>query len=575
MATAEIGALRITLAMDSGEFRKGAKDAEGLLSSLEKRWGLARGNLTGLGKDLAAAFTIKEIGAFILQTIEAADQLGKLAQVTGINVTELSSYKVAADLADVSMEEMVTTLARFNRNIVDSTKGINDTGIALSAMKISLFDSTGKLRETSAILGDVADRFASYADGARKSAIAQELFGRSGAQLIPLLNQGRDGLEAAKKKAEELGVVIGPDWAKKAEAFNDSWKEFKLALTGFANDIGTVIAPALTSLIEHTTSLAKSMREGAQNTRDWLGVFAEAQKQKAIQELTLQLRDLIEQRDALSRKPADQATPADIANFRLLSAEIKGVLAELNALQAAKNNIGPFTTTMGEAPDTNEEKLRQEQLIRDAQKQAADMLTMLTERTDLYNAALQNLSTPLDVYRSKILEIARAQQTSAVSATALAGMQVQAIAKMNAEIGAVAANLTGALAQLFANNKKFAIANAIVSTYQAVASALANPPGPPFSYVNAAAALIRGMAQVRQIQATSPGSSPGAGASEPAPTPAPGGGGGGGAPAPGGGAQTIFLEGITPNTTFTSDQIRTLMKSLNEHLKNGGKVVVA
>jgi hypothetical protein len=71
----------------------------------------------------------------------------------------------------------------------------------------------------------------------------------------------------------------------------------------------------------------------------------------------------------------------------------------------------------------------------------------------------------------------------------------------------MAGAVTGALASMFKENKAIAVADAVVNTAAAIVAALKNPPGPPFSFVYAAAAAAAGAAQIATILSTQPGSS--------------------------------------------------------------------
>jgi lambda family phage tail tape measure protein len=96
----------------------------------------------------------------------------------------------------------------------------------------------------------ISERFAGMADGANKTAIAMSLFGRSGAQLIPLLNGGRDGVEKLRAEAEKLGLVIGGDTTKSAEQFNDSLTQLGSIFTGLANEMATAVLPMLNNITQ-------------------------------------------------------------------------------------------------------------------------------------------------------------------------------------------------------------------------------------------------------------------------------------------------------------------------------------
>ena len=182
-----IGALRVVIGADSAALDKGLKDAQssiGRFSSSLKGVGLiAAGALAGVAGGAAVA---------IRSALKDADQLGKLAQSIGIPVEELSKLKFAAELSDISLESLGKSVVKLSRGMSEIAGG-NTTGAAAQAFKalgISVKDASGQVKSSDTILGEVADRFATYRDGANKTALAVALFGRAGAEMIPLLNQG-------------------------------------------------------------------------------------------------------------------------------------------------------------------------------------------------------------------------------------------------------------------------------------------------------------------------------------------------------------------------------------------------
>ena len=112
------------------------------------------------------------------------------------------------------------------------------------------------MRPTEAVLLDLADAFAAMPDGAEKSALAVKLFGKSGVELIPFLNQGRAGIEELKQKFKELGLEIRGDTARAAEKFNDTLDTVKQALQGIAMRIAEGALPAMQRLADALVALA-------------------------------------------------------------------------------------------------------------------------------------------------------------------------------------------------------------------------------------------------------------------------------------------------------------------------------
>jgi hypothetical protein len=241
---AVIGALRVVLGMDSVSLEKGAKDARASLQKFNDQLSVA-------GAAAAAAFTVAMGGVVfaINKSLDEADKMGKLAQSVGLPVEELSKLKHAADLSDVSIEEFGKALVKLSKNMSDVAGGA--TGPAAEAfrkMGVSATDANGQLKSSGAVLEEIADKFEGYKDGAAKSAIAVALFGKAGANMIPMLNAGASGLKEAKQEAEEFGLVIDKKTAIAAETFNDNMTRLHRVLDGITTQIAAYLAPDLANL---------------------------------------------------------------------------------------------------------------------------------------------------------------------------------------------------------------------------------------------------------------------------------------------------------------------------------------
>lgn len=231
------------------------RQGEQMASRLSKAFGVLKGSLAAVG----ASLTVGAFASFVKSGINAADELNKLSQKVGITVESLSALQYAAKLSDLSNEELAASLAKLARSAADASVGTGEAADTFKAIGVSVKDAGGNLRGTEDLLLDVADRFSKMQDSAGKTAIAMRLFGRSGAELIPLLNQGRDGIEGLRKEAERLGIVVSSDTAKAAEEFNDNLT--RLAASSDKAKIALVegLLPVLGRVAE---ALADSLRQG-------------------------------------------------------------------------------------------------------------------------------------------------------------------------------------------------------------------------------------------------------------------------------------------------------------------------
>jgi len=121
---------------------------------------------------------------------------------------------------------------------------------ALTSLGISAIDAQGKLMPLDAIMLEVADRFSKMEDGAQKSALAQDIFGRSGVELIPMLNNGREALE-------KYQATITSPMAKAADQFNESIARIQSAIARpFDRAVETAL-PAITKIAEGIAKVAE------------------------------------------------------------------------------------------------------------------------------------------------------------------------------------------------------------------------------------------------------------------------------------------------------------------------------
>jgi tape measure domain-containing protein len=119
---------------------------------------------------------------------------------------------------------------------------------------------------------------------------------------------------------------------------------------------------------------------------------------------------------------------------------------------------------------------------------------------------IESTEQPLATYQRTMGEIAVLERDHALTSQQAFAARVQSMATFSNTFLGAASAMSGALASLFKENKAIAIANAVINTAEAISAALKNPPGPPFSFVYAAAAAVAGAAQIAAIVSAQPGS---------------------------------------------------------------------
>lgn len=217
------------------------------LSAFERTTGKAGRSMMKAGAMMVG--TGAAIGGAMLgmakSTADYGNMAAKTARSVGMDAEEYQKLAYAAKYAGVDQQKFSASMVKFNKNVVDAASGSKTAGQVFKDLGIKLKDGAGNLRAPNEILSDVADVFKNTKDGAGKTALAYELLGRSGADMISLLNGGADGIEAMGKEAEKLGMVISNDAAHASEDFCDNLDRVKDSARGVVFQLGAALIPAI------------------------------------------------------------------------------------------------------------------------------------------------------------------------------------------------------------------------------------------------------------------------------------------------------------------------------------------
>ena len=237
----------------------------GNLAKLGDESSRVKGLLAGLGMSLSVA----GFATMIKSAIDSADQLNKLSQKIGISVEALSTLRFAAQLSDVSLETLQKGIKGLSQNITEANTGIGDGAQVFEALGISVRNADGSMKSTEAVLLQVADVFANLEDGAVKTALAVKLFGKSGMDMIPFLNQGAAGINQLTTEAERLGLKLTTETARSAEAFNDNLTALKASSSSLGIALARDFLPELTNI---TNAMREAANEAGTLKALWVGL---------------------------------------------------------------------------------------------------------------------------------------------------------------------------------------------------------------------------------------------------------------------------------------------------------------
>ena len=548
-----IGALRVDLGLNSAQFTTGLKEAQSGLDRFGKTAGLG---LAAVAAAAAAAATA--LGLAVKGAIDHADALSKAAQKAGVATESLSRLAYAASYSDVSLEDLTGSLGKLSKTMADAaqnTKG--PAASAFAALGISVTDASGKLRGADSVFSDISDRFARLEDGSTKTALAMALFGKSGAQLTPLLNGGAGELKRMADEADRLGITLSTKTGKAAERFNDTLGLVGQILQGVVNKIAEAALPALQQLAQTLASpaFAKAAQAMASAIVGALNLIVNAFT-NAIN-LGKSLLDTMNQIGSAKRMPT--ARPGTVEYDQ----QMKGITAfgGANASGSSGNpfagsSIGGSASSSGIAGPSMDLSVFTQGI-----QAAVKAIDPFEARFKELSPVLDSLHDPFTQMKTDLTDLQTMFDNGRITAEQYGAAVQRTNLNAVASFADMAAGVAGALSHLFGKNKAFAVANAVLQGLSGVAYALGSS-APPWNFINAAAVGIEAAANVASILSTSetsttmPSSGSGSGSAAPAAATA-------AAPRQ---AVNISLQGAS---LFSTDMVEQLLNQMADAMSDG------
>ncbi|MDP4201435.1 MAG: hypothetical protein Q8861_01970 [Bacteroidota bacterium] len=204
-----------------------------------------------IGAGISASGTAITGGLFaaVKEESKAASEYLRTSQKVGMSVENWQRVEYAADRANVASESLRVSMQRFMKTQVTAAMGNKKAAISFKAAGVSIMDHEGKLKSSHKMLMEIADQFAKAPDGPKKTALAILLFGKAGADMIPMLNKGSKGIADFGDEATKFGLIMSTKTAKEMKAFALQNRHINDAMIGFKRVIAESALPVMTRLI--------------------------------------------------------------------------------------------------------------------------------------------------------------------------------------------------------------------------------------------------------------------------------------------------------------------------------------
>lgn len=250
------GSIIIDLLMKTGSFETDTKRAEKRVREMQKAITGSFKSMAGGVAGFAAAFvSVDAVFSGFKNAIDQADKLNDFNQRLGISAEALSGWGYAAKQSGTDLDALGVGLKSLSRNMAEALNPKSQQAGLFKALGVDVKDAEGNLLSLEAVLPKIADSFKALNNETLEAALAQQIFGKSGMELLEFLNQGATGLDAMRERARELGIELSQETLTAADAFNDSITDLQAATQGYFTQLSADLLPALTKLVKMLSDL--------------------------------------------------------------------------------------------------------------------------------------------------------------------------------------------------------------------------------------------------------------------------------------------------------------------------------
>jgi len=210
--------------------------------------------VTGAIKGMLVYLSGREAIDFSQRMGDAAEKTQLLSQRLGIATADVQRLGAIADVTQSNVDTMAGAMAKLDKSFAAAKGGGKEAAAAFSQIGVDLNGSYTQME----LFQTAMAKFAEMADGPSKVALAMQLFGRTGAELIPILSLSQDQLSELNGKLATYGVVSDQAVAA-GNDLADAWDDNTLAMRGLENALTEALAPLLTQAVEGFNGLVKAM----------------------------------------------------------------------------------------------------------------------------------------------------------------------------------------------------------------------------------------------------------------------------------------------------------------------------
>lgn len=213
--------------------------------SLAKKFASGATTVAKWGTAIAGASTL--VGGALLgvanSSASAMDEIDKMSAKIGISKKGYQEWKYVLGQNGMEISNLQSGMKTLVAQMDGASNGTKSAKENFAKLGVSIYDSTGKMKDQETVMSEVLFSLADMENGTEKARLATELFGKSGSEMMPMLNNGSESMAELTARAHELGLVVSDDAVSAGVTFGDTMDDLKQSFGMVVTNIGNNLIP--------------------------------------------------------------------------------------------------------------------------------------------------------------------------------------------------------------------------------------------------------------------------------------------------------------------------------------------
>lgn len=291
--------------------------------------------LTGLSA-VAIAGAIKKLGDMTIAVATNLDHIEKLSQKIGLSQKGFQEWSFIMQQNETTIDGLQMGLKTLSQVADQATQGGEEQIKMFRRLGVEYEDINGQVKDQETLFNETMEALAGMTNATERTALASKLLGRSATELAPILNSGKEAIEATRAEAHALGAVFEDDVIDKGVELSNALGRLTASFTALKTGALSPIIPVITGLANLLAGADTAGLKLAETTGKLItasGRYKELMElsQKPVKDLTEEERQRLEVLTQLARIEAQQAFSEASKAYDKQAKQIKELTDSLSA----------------------------------------------------------------------------------------------------------------------------------------------------------------------------------------------------------------------------------------------------